>query len=277
MNIYIIQWEFKLMTIGSILEDAVRYPFSDWKKILILGILTLVMGIYPLINEMGLGNEPLFLAYLFFSFIIGIFVSGYVFRIIKTSLNDVHVLPNFNLWIEMFKDGLRVFVVTVVYLIPAVAILMYHGSSSLAIFGVLNSTPNGIFMIFVKDLIHAYFSGRIGIFISIENIWYWIFSLYCFITIFIYAIAISNMAKNKSKLMGAFNVDEIFKKITEIGLKKIILFYIITIIPYTTVYLLMDYISGYILICLIALPYLYMFSSRLIALLYKNNNILKED
>ncbi|WP_158304903.1 hypothetical protein [Methanobacterium lacus] len=30
------------MTMKSIFEDALRYPFSDWKKILILGILLLI-------------------------------------------------------------------------------------------------------------------------------------------------------------------------------------------------------------------------------------------
>jgi hypothetical protein len=37
-----------IMNMGGIIEDSLRYPFSDWKKILILGIIVLIYwnGLY---------------------------------------------------------------------------------------------------------------------------------------------------------------------------------------------------------------------------------------
>ena len=45
------------MDLGNIIGDAMRYPFSDWKKILIYGILTMIssLGIATLVIGMVLG------------------------------------------------------------------------------------------------------------------------------------------------------------------------------------------------------------------------------
>jgi len=257
------------MRMSEIVRDALKYPFSDWKKIFIFGILISFAGMYSLAKGMGLRNETILLTILFVGVIINILIGGYGFRIFKTSLNSVDVLPDFNSWSEMFKDGLRVFIVSIVYLIPAIVILLYHGISLLIFIGVINIGPMGFFLLFVNDLINAFISGKITIFISYENLWFLVSSLYSFIIIPVSAMAIANMAKNKSKLKAAFKKDEIFNKIANIGLKKIIIFYIITIIPYSIAFLLNESsILGYIIMGLIAFPYLSMYLARLTVLLY---------
>lgn len=258
------------MNMKTIIKNSLKYPFSDWKKILIFGIFISFAGMYSPVKWMGLRNETVLFTILFVIFIFNILIRGYGFRIFKTSLIGVDVLPDFNSWWVMFKDGIRVFIVILVYLIPAIAILLYHGISSLILFGVLNLSPMGLFLLFLNGLIYAFISGKITIFISYENVWFLILGLYSFIIIPVSAMAIVNMANHNCKLRAAFKIDQIFSKIAKIGLTKIIIFYIITIIPYSIAFLLNESsILVYIIMGLIIYPYLNMYLDRLTVLLYK--------
>ena len=51
---------------------------------------------------------------------------GYIFRIIKATLAGIDELPDFDEIGEMFVDGIKVFVVAIIYAIPVV-----HNKSSL--------------------------------------------------------------------------------------------------------------------------------------------------
>ena len=120
------------MDLGGIIGDAVRYPFSDWKKILIYGILTMIssLGIATLVigTILGIRNiVEIILLFIIGYIICGFLINGYKFRIIKTSLNGVAELPEFNNWIEMFIDGIKVSIVVIVYLIPAILIIAFAG------------------------------------------------------------------------------------------------------------------------------------------------------
>ena len=39
------------MDVGEIISDAIRYPSSDWKKIIILGVILII----PIVDFIGLG------------------------------------------------------------------------------------------------------------------------------------------------------------------------------------------------------------------------------
>ena len=112
------------MDISGIIGDALSYPFSDWKKILILGIIIVISSI-PF-RALGLTNYNFILLFVGIGFLAGLFVNGYLFRIIKSSLDGNFKLPEFNEWIDMFIDGIKVFLVFLVYLIlPPMVILFY--------------------------------------------------------------------------------------------------------------------------------------------------------
>ncbi|BAZ99207.1 hypothetical protein tca_01148 [Methanothermobacter sp. EMTCatA1] len=89
------------MDIGEIVNDAIRYPSSDWKKVIILGVL-IIASILIL---------PVFL------------VMGYGFRALKASIAGFDELPEFDEWGEMFVDGLKVFVVQIAYMIVPLIII----------------------------------------------------------------------------------------------------------------------------------------------------------
>ncbi len=84
------------MDIGDIISDSIKYPSSDWGKVLILGIITIASVLIV----------PVFL------------LIGYVFRIIKATLAGIDELPEFDEIGDMFVDGLKVFVVGFIYAIP---------------------------------------------------------------------------------------------------------------------------------------------------------------
>jgi hypothetical protein len=87
------------MNINEMISDSLKYPFSDLKKLLGLGIL---MATSILI-------------------IPAILSSGYVYRIIQYSFNGSNELPPFNKWFDMFTDGLKFLIVSIVYIgVPAI-------------------------------------------------------------------------------------------------------------------------------------------------------------
>jgi len=73
------------MDIGEIVNDAIRYPSSDWKKVIILGVL-IIASILIL---------PVFL------------VMGYGFRALKASIAGFDELPEFDEWGECSSMGSR--------------------------------------------------------------------------------------------------------------------------------------------------------------------------
>jgi hypothetical protein len=119
------------------------------KKILIYGILTMIssLGIATLVIGMVLGIKnvvKIILLFLIGYIICGFLINGYKFRIIKTSLNGVAELPEFKSWIEMFIDGIKVSIVVIVYLLPAILIIAFAGLSVFHTIGILGSNPSAI-------------------------------------------------------------------------------------------------------------------------------------
>jgi len=89
------------MNVSEMVADSLKFPFSNVKRLLTLGIL---MATSILII-------PAILAY------------GYNLRIIEYSFKDSNELPPFNEWLNMFVDGLKYIVVIIIYRgIPAIIV-----------------------------------------------------------------------------------------------------------------------------------------------------------
>ena len=80
-----------------IIKDSLTYPFSDWKKFLIL--LVLFWGSFLLI--------PLIIGF------------GYLWKIIQHSLNGYEGFPEFGDFGQLFVKGIKLLVVSVIYGIPS--------------------------------------------------------------------------------------------------------------------------------------------------------------
>ena len=88
----------------DVYKDAFEYSAQDWTALVKLGVIN-VLGMFIFL--------PLFL------------ISGYNYRVIKIGvkgmINGEDELPEFDEWVNMFVDGIKVFIVEFAYaLIPIV-------------------------------------------------------------------------------------------------------------------------------------------------------------
>lgn len=222
------------MDVGEISSNALKYSLSNFKKVLTLGILTITS----------------------FLIIPGFLVLGYLFKILKESLNGSDNLPEFNEWSKIFIDGLKVFFVLFVYsIIPAALIGVGIRNSILPLINTQGTGP-----LIQSTLSLGILSGLtiIGILLGI-------------LVSFVIAVALANMAY-QNKLDAAFRFGEIFKRIGKIGWVDYIIWYIVMILVAIIVYFISSTLIlifiGIILVPLIITPYFAMFYARSTALIY---------
>jgi hypothetical protein len=226
----------KYMDAGEITSNALKYPLTDFKKVLILGILTILSSLI----------------------IPGFLVLGYIFKIIKSTMKDSSELPNFNQWTSMFIDGLKVFVLFFIYsIIPCILILIGIWGAILPMLtvpgaGSLLNSPLSLNML-----------GGIA---SIGLILLVVIS-------FIIPVALANMVY-QGKLVAAFRLKEIIGKIKEIGWVDYLIWFIIMLIIiwvayFVSSFLILPFIIGIVIVPLIISPYLSIFLARSIGLVYK--------
>ena len=262
-----------IMNIKEILIDSIKYPFLDWKKILILGLIVLIyvpFDMSPFNLRNGLTDQFLVIALL-----INFFITGYFFKIIQYSLKNIEELPKFRNWVNLFKNGFKVTCVSLIYSIPATLPLIILNSSLLNFY---SYKPDFIILI-MGAIGRAYLHlDSIGV-----SIWFFVYILYFLILFPISLMAIANMANNDGKLRHAFEFKVIFDKIKNIGWTKFYSWYLVTGVIDLIIFLIGVSI-GIILISihtfpfeklidsLILTPYIYIFFSRSIALIYKSDN-----
>ncbi|MGB7969276.1 MAG: DUF4013 domain-containing protein [Methanobacterium sp.] len=218
------------MDIGEIISDSIKYPTSNWGKVLILGVIMIASFLIV----------PVFL------------LIGYVFRIIKATLAGLDELPEFDEVGEMFVDGLKVFVVGIVYFIPVIIISLIitaiTGSSTSATLSLNPVMIWGLVLVYIVYIIVAVIVGLIEL------------------------IAIANMAYYDGDLGAAFSFSEILDRIAKIGWGKYIITYIVIaivgFIGFLIGLLTLVILVGFILLPLVIAPFIYMFSARAIALLF---------
>ncbi len=222
------------MEIGEIISESVKYPSSNWKKVIILGILTLLSILII----------PAFL------------VMGYILRTIKASIAGLDGLPEFDEWGEMFFDGLKVFVVEVVYfIIPLIVILAGVGASVISTQGLATLSTATMSLIGVTVLIGLILAAIFGL---------------------IATIAIANMAYYDSDLGAAFKFSEILEKISALGWGKYLVWYIVMIVILIIVGIITNIVNnipfiGILISALLIYPYSNLLVARSIGLLFTSN------
>ena len=203
------------MDIGEIIGDAVKYPLSDPKKLIIFGIILVIATLYSNFTTPGSANIPLALILILIALIALIFMFGYEIRILRATLAGFNELPEFDEPIEMLIDGLKAILVGIIYIIPLAVIigLLFYG---------LVYAPGGL------SHLSAYNPASM-IFIVIFAI------IVILIALIIYPLtlmSLANMVYNNSRIEAAFKFGEIFNKISNIGWGNFLVWYIITGIIY---------------------------------------------
>ncbi len=250
------------MNIREIIKDSLSYPLTDWKSYLILGIILLITSLYYQIWLFS-PNEVSINTVMIAEFVTGFLSLGYLIKIIKSTLDCENVLPKFNGWLNIIVDGFKGSIIIIVYFIP---------------FFIL------IFLVMVYFLITNQGFNSID-FIGLMNL---IFSLYTIVIIPIIALALANMALDEGRLLSAFSFGEIRGDIYEIGWGNLIALYLLLGIIYI-IFRAMPIASTYLLswidpifvtwidpifvtiMSLILIPYLYIFATRTVALVYRSS------
>jgi hypothetical protein len=182
----------------DIFKDCFEYSFKEPKTIIKLGVLSVLSSL-------------IFIPYFF--------ISGYYYRIIKIGVNGMingdDPLPEFNNWLTMFLDGIKIFIVRFVYFIPGV-IVYSLGSAIVVLFSIQTVVIN----VSAVDSIYSFIPTLFVIFgvISISAIVWLIFYL-------LSNVAIPHMI-NEGSFMSIFKINEIIAIIKSIGVYKYLQFYL---------------------------------------------------
>lgn len=156
-------------------EESIKRPFTNLKRLL-AGIL---WNIIPIVN---------FIA------------SGYAFRCAKLSMKNNFEMPAWNEKGELFLNGLKAFLVSIIYLLPVMILSMILFFSFILSIDLIRYKEDPSYII---DLIKPIILNNLFLFIAL-------FLLFL-LTIYITPSAVMNFV-NKDKFNEAFNFKTVFKK-----------------------------------------------------------------
>lgn len=248
------------LDVKEVIKDAFVYPFLDWKKILILGVILVISNAASIIQTFldNVGVTVIILGLV--GFVVGFIPGGYKFKILKSSFNGVKEPPEFKNWSEMFNNGIKLFLVYLVYMMPAILLaftIIPLKSGIELIIGVMS------FSTFLTYLGAKWFLGVTAL-------------LYFIVIIPLMLAAMANMVHENS-MHEAFNFHEIFHKISKNGWSNLLSWYMITEVIVLAILTAGKILIGItltienldpILTSLILMPYINMYLYRSVALLY---------
>jgi Protein of unknown function (DUF4013) len=228
----------------EIIYDSIKYPSTDWLKVIILGVLILLPIIGMLYSFTAI--SPLLLLF-------GFLPLGYLYRIIKSFIAGSDVLPDFDDWSLMATDGFKIAIVATCYNIPLIIFAL--------IFAVLQGTVYSFFL--PGFTLWSFLTGS-----PLQLIIFVLIGL-------IESIAFANMALYNGEISAAFRFSEILKRISMIGWVKYLSWYIsvllIGLIAVLIAYLTMMIIIGIVLVPLIIIPYSTILITRSLALIFASS------
>ena len=253
------------MKMHEILVDSAKYPLSSLKSLFSLGFLILIgsflLSRYFDFNQLfgyKIGITGTIIIILLSFLLLGITTileSGYTFRIIEKSLTGTKSSPELNNFTSMFKHGINEIIIAIIYfLVPLIIFIVILDAAFTQInFGLPSLSENIIIMLII------------------------LLAFLLFIFDVLFTVAIPHMAFKGGKFIEAFNFPEIFRKIKQIGLKKLLVGYIIVILglvafgwPILQEIIESANIFGFVIAELIIAPYILIFYARFTALIYKS-------
>ena len=185
------------MNFKDVFIDSLSYPFTDLKRFLIL--IVLFLGSFLVIPVL--------------------ITRGYTLRIIEHALKGEKGLPNFsNLW-ELLINGIKLFIINIIYEIPVILITI----------------------VLLKQINFNVLSANLFLFSPMNMI---IFIIIGFLISIVFTIGIANMVYEKYSFMAAFDFKQIFNLIKMIGWKK----YIAYIVVYAVIINILSLFSMYLII-----------------------------
>ncbi len=253
------------MKMRKILLNSMKYPLLSLKSFFLMGLMILTssflfsqyfnFNVY-FENMLSLVGLLIIILLAFLILIIAtVLESGYTFRVVEKSLMGIDKPPEVNNFVSMFKHGINEITVGLIYfIIPFVLFLVIIDTIFTQINLGLAVLPENIVILFLIPLM------IIG-----------------FISDIIFMVAVPHMAFKGGAFKEAFRFSEIFRKIKQIGLKRLLVGYLIVILGLVAVGwpILKEIIEsaniiGFIIAEFIIAPYFLMFAARFTALVYRS-------
>lgn len=252
------------MEFGKLIGDSFAYSkeglvghWGKWIILIILGFLPVIpimlgviFGIVTALTAPAM-LIPIIAIMIILAIILALPLLGYTVRIYRGE----SPAPEVNNWGELFSDGLKLFVILLIYAIPVIIVgVVVLGSALWTIFLSMTQTmadPNAM-----MGLIGAVIFGIL------------ILAIVAFIIWLIEATAVVRFSRTNS-IGEAFNFGEIFSRMGKIGVGSYIVALIIQAIVVFVILFILELIPyiGFILV-LIVTPVILLFQARYLCLLY---------
>ncbi|MDR2966975.1 MAG: DUF4013 domain-containing protein [Methanobacteriaceae archaeon] len=262
------------MEVITLFKDALKYPMKGWNKLLILGVLILISRVDKVIISFGIhinSISTLLAVTIIFgliALIMSFFLSGYSLSIIKKTINLENDMPEFE-WVKNLVDGIKRFVLNIVYLIiPFIItfILAYVTGTLGFLIQIVNNYLTSGLTTTLQSILNS--APNFPIVLLVGEILFIIFFLLLY-------IATARLAETDS-LVEAINMINVIKKIGEIGWGNYIIWLIVIVIIGFVIMIIMNIVRiipfiGIIIGFLLISPYMLMFYSRTLGLLYNES------
>ena len=264
------------MNLREIIEDAIKYPISDYRKFLIFCVITLLISLSTIVPSYGFDNSALIIILSLISLIASFVALGYSVDVIKNGIEGDSTLPEFD-YVKQFVMGIKAFILDIIYfIIPIILVLIVASASGLfssftkIVYGSIDAIANNatslsmIAAAIPQPTIDAFFNALL-VTVVIAIILFVLFSLMSF-------TALARFAKSGSGTEG-LRFREIFRDMSRIGFGKII---VTLIVIYIIAFLLVVVIGliglipyvGVIIGTFLGIPFISLFAYRAIGLLY---------
>lgn len=254
------------MDITEIISNAVKYPFSDIKTLLIIGGLCLIGSIFGSLNGFT-DNSAIVVIGSIISLIFAIIIAGYQLDIIKFGINLEESMPALDIK-NNFINGIKNIVVFIVYyIIPTIIVsILGFALGGFAIMGLSNFNATGKTP---AEVASAMFTPQVvsGLAIVI------IIAIILFVLFTLLALMGQCRLAKTGNLGNALSFSQSYNELREIGIGKtlglVVLLYIIVCIALLVFFaiMLIPYV-GIILVTLFGQAIIMFVQCRSYGLLY---------
>ena len=235
------------MSLGEIISDAIKYPFSDITNFLIVGVLAVLASLSSVISSFGVESGIIAGLAIIIGFIFTLILSGYSIDVIKKGIENSNDFPDIDLK-ENLINGIKALIIGIVYMIIPCIIAF----ALMVVFGVVGAGIDHV----VGSL------GIASIIILIVFILFGIFEM----------VALAKFADTKD-LGAALNIGGVLEDAKKIGILKIIVFLIIVMIIALVATIIISLFAaipyiGVIIATLIFGAFTVLFANKALGLLY---------
>lgn len=231
----------------EIFSDAIRYPFSDVAKFVLLGILALIAGISSILTNYTVEGSIMAISGVV-SFIACLILYGYGISVIRAGIEKSSDVPSIG-FLDNLIDGIKYIIINIVYfIIPIVIVIVMAFLSNIGYI--------------VSDVV---VSGLAIIVIIVGIILFVLFGI-------MGEVAVARFAST-AEFSDAFAIKAVFGDIKRIGILKIFGFIIVQFIIILVVAAVLVAVGlipyvGWVISSFVGGAYLSLFANRSLGLLY---------